>query len=259
MPDLAWNKGTWDSRYPWQDQGEEWSSTWGGSEAQWFGCIFPRLHRFLPARRILEIAPGFGRWTRFLVPACDEFVGIDLAAKCTEACRARFASARHARFLTNDGYSLEAAGDSGFDLVFSFDSLVHAEHDVLTAYVPQIIARLSPKGAAFLHHSNLLAYGNTIGAPHGRAMTVSADIVADLVRRANGAVLVQEIVNWGGDHLIDCLTLLARREAFPAAKPVRLQNPTFMGEATLIRNFQSLYSRIFDKHPAADIGAGTAA
>ncbi|MGA9038850.1 MAG: hypothetical protein WB505_24895, partial [Pseudolabrys sp.] len=69
-----------------------------------------------------------------------------------------------------------------------------------------------------------------------------ADIVADLVRRADGAVLVQEIINWGCDHLIDCLTLLARSDAYPSAKAVRLKNPLFMAEAALIRNFHDRYN-----------------
>jgi SAM-dependent methyltransferase len=244
VPDLNWNKAVWGSTYGWQAGGEEWSETWGSSssEAQWFGSIFPRLHRFLPARRILEIAPGFGRWTKFLIPACDEFVGVDLSAKCVDACRKIFATAGHAQFISNDGFSLDAVPDGKFDLVFSFDSLVHGEHDVLASYIPQVLRKLSSNGVAFLHHSNLLAYGNTIGAPHGRAMTVSADIVADLVRRADGAVLVQEIINWGCDHLIDCLTLLARRDAYPSAKAVRLKNPLFMAEAALIRNFHDRYN-----------------
>jgi SAM-dependent methyltransferase len=241
VPDLNWNKTVWGSTYCWQAGGEEWSETWGSSEAQWFGSIFPRLHRFLPARRILEIAPGFGRWTKFLIPACDEFVGIDLSAKCVDACREIFASARHAQFIANDGFSLDAAPDGEFDLVFSFDSLVHGEYDVMASYIPQVLRKLSPNGVAFLHHSNLLAYGNTIGAPHGRAMTVSADVVDDLVKRADGAVLVQEVINWGCDHLIDCLTLLARRDAYASAKAVRLKNPLYMAEAALIRNFQNCY------------------
>jgi SAM-dependent methyltransferase len=245
VPDLDWNTGVWGSTYAWHDQGEEWSTTWGGSESQWFGSIFPRLHRFLPARRILEIAPGFGRWTKFLIPACADFVGIDLAAKCTDACCDRFASAKHAHFFTNDGRSLEAAQDRAFDLIFSFDSLVHAEYDVLASYIPQVVSKLSSVGVAFLHHSNLLAYGNTIGAPHGRAMTVSADAVADLICRAGGTVLVQEVINWGGQHLIDCLTLFSRHDTYPTAKPVRLKNPLFMGEATLIKNFQSQYNKDF--------------
>ena len=243
MPDLNWNTTVWGSTFAWHDGGEVWSTAWGGSESHWFGSILPRLHRFLPARRILEIAPGFGRWTKFLIPACDEFVGIDLSAKCIDACRDRFANAKHAHFFTNDGHSLAAAPDGSFDLIFSFDSLVHAEYDVLASYVPQVLRKLSPTGVAFLHHSNLLAYGNTIGAPHGRGMTVSADVVADLIKHGDGMVLIQEVINWSEEHLIDCLTLFARRDAYPTAKAVRLTNPHFMVEAKLIQNFQSPYAR----------------
>jgi SAM-dependent methyltransferase len=254
VPDLNWNKVTWDGAYHWNEAGEEWSTTWGGSEAQWFGSIYPRLHRFLPARRILEIAPGFGRWTRYLVPACEDFVGIDLSDKCTVACQRRFASARHAQFITNDGRSLEAAEDRTFDLIFSFDSLVHAEYDVLAFYIPQIISKLSSTGVAFIHHSNLLTYNGTIGQPHGRALTVSADAVADLVYRASGTVLTQEIVNWGGEHLIDCLTLCSHKNTFPSVQPVRYKNSMFMNEATLIKDFQSPYSKL----PAPQSKPGTA-
>jgi hypothetical protein len=45
-------------------------------------AFYPRIHKYLPAKRILEIAPGFGRWTRFLIPSCEELKGIDLSSKC---------------------------------------------------------------------------------------------------------------------------------------------------------------------------------
>ena len=244
MPDLSWNASIWGSIYSWPDSGEEWSSAWGGSESQWFGSILPRLHRFLPTRRILEIAPGFGRWTKFLIPACDEFIGIDFSEKCVDACRSRFAAAKHARFFDNDGHSLAAAPDDSFDLIFSFDSLVHAECDVLQSYVPQILRKLSSTGVAFIHHSNLLAYKDRISNPHSRAETVSADTVADLIKCSDGTVFIQELTNWGGEHLIDCFTLFARRENHPSAKPVRLENALFMEEAKIIQRFQSHYSAL---------------
>jgi hypothetical protein len=45
MPEIAWNQATWSGGYDWKTAGEEWSETWGGSEAQWFGSLLPRLHR----------------------------------------------------------------------------------------------------------------------------------------------------------------------------------------------------------------------
>jgi hypothetical protein len=71
MPTVEQNLQLWNSIYGWTQQGEEWSSAWGGSEAQWLGAIFPRIRAFIPTDSILEIAPGFGRWTNFLKRWCS--------------------------------------------------------------------------------------------------------------------------------------------------------------------------------------------
>ena len=56
MPTVEQNLQLWNSIYGWTQQGEEWSSTWGGSEAQWHGAILPRIRAFIPTDTILEIA-----------------------------------------------------------------------------------------------------------------------------------------------------------------------------------------------------------
>jgi len=238
---MTWNTASFWSTYDWKARGEEWSESWGGSEAQWFGSLFPRLHRFLPANRILEIAPGFGRWTHYLLPTCRELLGIDVSSDCVAACRERFRAARHASFSQNDGLSLTDAKDGSFDLVFSFDSLVHADIDVMASYVPQILQKLTDQGVAFVHHSNLLQFNGSIGTPHGRAPSVSARKIADLVKRNRGKILVQEMINWGGEDMHDCLTLFAR-DSHKAGQGRLIKNNRFMDEAFIIRDFQSVYS-----------------
>jgi SAM-dependent methyltransferase len=240
MPTLAWNIGTWDGDYNWGAAGEEWSEGWGGSEAQWFGSLYPRLHRFLPASRVLEIAPGFGRWTPFLLAGCDELVGIDLSEACVDACKQRFASAANARFLKNDGISLDAA-EGRFDFVFSFDSLVHAEIDVFENYIPQIVSKLTPGGVAFIHHSNFSGSGATENR-HSRATSVTGLAVAQLVDQAGGRVLSQELINWGSKELIDCLTLVSTGPA--SGYPQAILNPDFMEEARLIKANISPYCKL---------------
>lgn len=64
------NAAFW-AEYDWANAGEEWSDGWGGSQAQWHGVILPRIARFLPAGSMLEIAPGHGRWTRYLREHCE--------------------------------------------------------------------------------------------------------------------------------------------------------------------------------------------
>ena len=244
MPNVAWNAQFWGTDYSWPKSGEEWSRKWGGSEPQWFGSLYPRLHRFLPAGRILEIAPGHGRWTKFLIPACTEYLGIDLNESCIEVCRRRFADAAHAKFIANDGVSLNAVPDGQYDLIFSFDSLVHAEIDVFQSYVPQIIHKLAPGGVAFLHHSNLAEAALEEGQPHHwRGVSMSGTALSAIIAQSGGAVVVQEVINWRDTGLIDCLTTFARAGAFAAA-PVVLSNHRFMNEANIIKTFQSAYSAI---------------
>ncbi len=66
MATIEENKQYWDFTYPWTKQGDEWSLAWGGVVQQWYWVLLPRIHAFVPAGTILEIGPGFGRWTQFL-------------------------------------------------------------------------------------------------------------------------------------------------------------------------------------------------
>jgi SAM-dependent methyltransferase len=236
MPQIDWNQSVWDGSYSWNDGGEEWSDAWGSSVAQWFGTLYPRIHKYLPAKRILEIAPGFGRWTRFLIPSCDEFKGIDLSLKCVEACKVRFPCHR-GDFYHNDGLDLGAVTGL-YDFIFSFDSLVHADIEVFESYVPQILSKLTEDGAAFIHHSNFPASGSLKNI-HLRSQTVDSEKIANLIGTLGGSVLVQERINWlGGLELVDCLTTFSKYRAQTA---IKLDNPRFMTEAKIIKDFHSSY------------------
>lgn len=79
MPTLDENRQMWGKTYAWSQAGDEWSEFWGSPQAQWEGCIFPRIFPFLRGR-VLEIAPGHGRWTQFLQAHCASLIGVDLAS-----------------------------------------------------------------------------------------------------------------------------------------------------------------------------------
>ena len=133
-----------------------------GTESLWWFVLYPRIHRFLPATGILEIAPGYGRWTQFLRNQCRSLIAVDISEKCIEHCKARFGSDDHIKYYVNDGTSLAAVPDGSIDFVFSFDSLVHAEKDVIEEYLLQLARKLTPNGVGFLHHSNIGAYPNRL-------------------------------------------------------------------------------------------------
>jgi hypothetical protein len=245
MPELAWNKHCWDGEYNWADRGEEWSNAWGGSESQWFGCLYPRLHRFLPVTNLLEIAPGFGRWTHYLLNYVQgRYTGIDLSKECIDHCQTRFSGFSHAEFSVNDGVSLDGADDGLYDLVFSFDSLVHADSAVHQRYVPEILRKLSENGVAFIHHSNWADAAPTVPNQHHRSEDVGASLYADLIKQAGGHVMLQECLNWGGEEKIDAFTLFCRAERDVLPETVLLENSHFMLEATVILESHSAYTKI---------------
>ena len=242
MPRLDWNSHQWDGEYNWERKGEEWSSSWGSSEAQWFASLYPRLHKYLPARRILEIAPGFGRWTRFLLDYCDDYIGIDLSDECVKACKQSFSKVERACFFKNDGLSLEHASGQ-YDLVFSFDSLVHADIEVFDSYIPAILRLMKPDGIAFIHHSNFKDSGESKNI-HNRSENVTARYVGEVIELNGGSILIQEKINWGGKLLVDCLTTFGKRH--PMYRPVVLENYRFMDEAENCKRVINLYCGDFE-------------
>jgi SAM-dependent methyltransferase len=263
MPTIEYNANHWGGKYAWSEGGDEWSAPWGGAEAQWFNSIFPRVHAFLPAASILEIAPGFGRWTQYLKDQCERLTLVDLNQNCIDKCKERFSSASHISFHVNDGTSLNMIPDNSIDFIYSFDSLVHAEADVIEAYLAQLERKLTPNGVGFIHHSNIGEFQRwwsirkrLIPTPvrkyliqqglmtdyHSRAFSMTAKLFETQCERAGLQCISQETVNWRGKLPIDCFSLFTKKSS-RWARPNRVMvNREFMREANHIAQLSSLYS-----------------
>ena len=237
--------------------GDEWSSPWGGTQPLWWGTILPRIRSFVPTHTILEIAPGFGRCTQFLLTLAQQLVLVDLAESCIEACKRRFFASQHISYHVNDGKSLQMISDNSVDFAFSFDSLVHAEADVMKSYVSQLAMKLRPGGVAFLHHSNLGAYRCAVAlakkvrdavalakkvhpattqvlmnivdclVPRWRSETMTAGLMRQYCLEAGLCCVSQELINWSsGKRLIDCFSVLAKahqyRDVFAASLRIQV-------------------------------------
>jgi methyltransferase family protein len=240
-------------KYDWKNAGEEWSAPWGTSKAQWFGAILPRIRDCLPAGTILEIAPGFGRWTHYLKDYCQELWVVDRASDCIDACRRRFAGDLHVKCYLNDGLSLRMIPDESLDFVFSFDSFVHTDRHIVEAYLRELGTKLKIGGRGFIHHSNFGQYAGSLRErvpdvlakplikmkildwEHHRNPSMNADLFRALCAQNGLHCVSQELVNWRGRRLIDCFTLFTRSD--PAKEePTRIiRNPNLMREAARIR------------------------
>ena len=150
MPSTDWNK-TWDKRYDWSRGGDEWTG-----QAEYCGQPYEDWKRSLletfaqpnlaPTSVALEVAPGRGRWTEFLVANAAKVHLFDLNDSCIEACRQRFADVDHVTYCVNDGSSLPGVDAASVDFVWSYDSFVHMEADTIRGYLSEFARVLRPGG-----------------------------------------------------------------------------------------------------------------
>jgi len=248
VADVETNERVWGD-YDWSSGGDEWSKPWGGAEYQWSAMLYPRIRAFLPAATILEIAPGHGRWTQFLLRYCERLIGVDVAQRCVDACRERFAEVAHASFHKNDGLTLDMVGDGEVDFAISFDSLVHAEADALRSYVGELARTLSVDGVAFVHHSNLHQYVDpeTGVFPHKnpawRGRTMSAKRFEEYCRDAGLMCIGQELVRWvrRQDFYSDSFSMLTRPGSKFARENHVIENYDLPAHAIAMRTIARFY------------------
>jgi hypothetical protein len=153
-------------------------------------------------------------------------------------------------------------GDNTIDFVFSFDSLVHAESDVIQAYLGQLTKKLRSNGVGFIHHSNIGEYKQLfaktkklpkllsrsliktgiLDTSHGRAFTMTARLFESYCQKADLTCVSQEMINWRTSRLIDCFSLFTKKESV-WSRPVRTtKNGDFMKEVKRIKQLSKLYS-----------------
>lgn len=265
--DVLQNRQMWNDSYQWESQrGNEWSSPWGSVEMEWDFTVFPRIRSFVPAGTILEIAPGFGRWTQFLAGLCKELVVVDLSEKCIEACKKRFRAFNHVAYHINDGKSLDMIPDESIDFVFSFDSLVHADEHVIESYLHQLSCKLKKGGAGFIHHSNAGQYETYFSIIdkipdgsmkywlvnfklidpwwHWHDYSMTAGKFKLFAEQAGLSCLSQEMINWvATKKLIGCFSIFMRSAGGTELSTRILRNKGFRQEISYARRLAELYGK----------------
>jgi SAM-dependent methyltransferase len=270
MASVKDNLSHWGSEYEWPENGDEWSQRWGDPDTQWRATLLPRVSSFLGARSVLEIAPGYGRWSKYLIDASETYIGVDLAESCVARCRERFKNTSRASFYSNDGRSLPMVTDNSVDFIFSFDSLVHVEEDAIRDYIREFARILAAEGIAFIHHSNLGAYGAELwrsealvsatqpikharGAlrrlgltdwHQSRAPSMSAERWVELCDAAGVVCVGQEVINWNAAQLTDCMSLVARKGSRWDRPNVVVRNPEFRAEAQSAQAISKVFTSL---------------
>ena len=201
----------WNVEQNWSNNGHEWSGPFGTTENLWNKEIFDYIKEFR-GKKILEIAPGFGRLTQFLSILASELIVVDLNPTCIQKTKEKLGHHVLAYFV-NDGKSLTGVRDGSQDLVFSFDSFVHMHANVTEEYVKEIYRVLKPGGYGFIHHSWI--YGgseNSFENSAGRA-NMSPEVFKEFVENNNMKIVEQREIKfnplngWDGT---DCISFFVK-------------------------------------------------
>jgi len=158
MASITSNRDVYNNPRTWNRRGDSWTfhadacgqdyEVWKRSVVETF--LDPYLG---PEVDVLEVGPGYGRWTEFMIGRCHTLTLVDVSDACIEACHKRFAEdLPEEAFVVNDGRSLPVP-DSSFDLVWSFATFVHVDEPEVAAYLAECSRVLRPGGRFVIHHA----------------------------------------------------------------------------------------------------------
>ena len=202
----------WNNPEMWENGGHEWSGPFGNTENLWNKHLFDTLKDFR-GKKILEIAPGYGRITQFLSILASELLVIDLNEECIKKTKEKMSHHILAYFV-NDGKSLTSSRDNSQDLVFSYDSFVHMHTNVIEEYVKESHRVLKPGGHGYIHHSWLYQGNENSFQNSGGRSNMSPEQFKEIVENYDMEIVSQEPIkfnplnNWDGT---DCLSFFKKK------------------------------------------------
>ncbi len=103
---------------------------------------------------VLEIGPGGGRWTQFMIGA-REIVLVELNKQFFRYLRKRFRKQKDKlRFYQTSGYELAGIDAGSIDFVFSFGTFVHIDPEGIDVYLGEIARVLRPGGISTIQYAD---------------------------------------------------------------------------------------------------------
>ena len=105
-----------------------------------------------PQDTVVEIGPGGGRWTRYLL-GCDRLITVDFHQEILDELRRNY-PVPHLETVRNGGTDLPGIEDDSVDFVFSFGVFVHLDLPIIEGYIAEIARVLKPDGFAVIQYSD---------------------------------------------------------------------------------------------------------
>jgi SAM-dependent methyltransferase len=199
----------------WINAGAYYDGAESHMDRQWNNLVWPFI-KMCDFTTCVDLAAGHGRNTRKLLEQtnCKFVYVVDMVQKNIDLCRTRFSKEPRVVCIKNDGFSLQDIPSGTITTFYSFDAMVHFDSDIIRSYLLEIRRVLSPKGHAFLHHSNYDKNpgGDVHDNPGGRNF-MTAGLLTHYARKEGLTTVNQKPVDWVPGHaLTDCFSLLRRSE-----------------------------------------------
>jgi SAM-dependent methyltransferase len=141
-----------------------------------------------PDRTAIEIGPGGGRWTRYLL-GFGQVYAVDYHQPLLDELARNF-RAPHLRPIKNNGNDFPGIPDGSVDFVFAFGVFVRFDVDIIAAYLMSIHRVLKTEGCAVIQYSDKnkkLARNNSTFAD------TTPEIVRPLVIECGHRILEEDV------------------------------------------------------------------
>ncbi len=100
----------------------------------------------------LEIGPGGGRWTRYLLGFGKLYV-VDYHVELLDELRKNF-NRPNMRFINNHGTDFPGVKERSIDYLFSFGTFVHLDRTLIESYLTNMKPILKPTANVIIHYSD---------------------------------------------------------------------------------------------------------
>jgi ubiquinone/menaquinone biosynthesis C-methylase UbiE len=101
---------------------------------------------------VVEIGPGGGRWTRYMIAAARIYA-VDYHQELLDELSSNFGGA-NITFVRNNGDDFPDVPDRGVDFVFSFGTFVHLDLEIIDRYLENMRRILRDEATVVLQYSD---------------------------------------------------------------------------------------------------------
>ncbi len=160
MPSIEWNKRWGEELIRFQNMRNEqkyYGIEWGNPESE-PALIKIKNHFVLPFIKnehvALEIGPGGGRWTQYLL-GFNRLYCIDINDEFFPYLKKRFESNNNLIFIQNQGIDFPDIQSYSIDYLFSFGTFVHLDVEIIREYIKNMKQILKKDANVVLNYSEI--------------------------------------------------------------------------------------------------------